>query len=335
MPIARTRAVSPVAAIRRSSVVSGRCRWTVRRKAAGGSSRGSSAPASIVRPSAITRCGRSSVRSSTRRMSAHRPGAIEPTSWRRPMYSAALTVASWMASSGSRPAAIAVRTAWLRCPVASSVSGCMSSVTSSAWRLSTPSSVRTFTHSATSCHALPSRNWTHMPARSLASASSRWTLSWSESTPAHTYAWRRWSLQPWRLQCPVTGRPASRTAPIISWVSASASYTPGMFIISPRAATPSHVSASRMSSGPRCAPASSKPGSAGTQDGTARRTFRGRPRPSSSIQRMPSRPRTLAISWLSMRTVVVPCGRTASANRATVTIADSTWRCVSISPGTR
>jgi hypothetical protein len=36
-----------------------------------------------------------------------------------------------------------------------------------------------------------------------------------------------------------------------------------------------------------------------------------------------------------MSTVVVPWGSTASAKRATVTIADSTCRWVSISPGTR
>ena len=111
--------------------------------------------------------------------------------------------------------------------------------------------------------------------------------------------------------------------------------TPGMFIISPRPATPSHPSASRMSSGVMVAPASSKPGSAGTHDGTASSTLSCSSLPSSSIQRMPSSPRTLAISWLSMRTVVVPCGSTASAKRATVTIADSTCMWVSMSPGTR
>ena len=111
--------------------------------------------------------------------------------------------------------------------------------------------------------------------------------------------------------------------------------TPGMFIISPRPPTPSHSSASRMSPGVIVAPASSKPGSAGTQDGTASSTLSWSLLPSSSIQRIPSSPRTLAISWLSMSTVVVPCGRTASAKRATVTIADSTCMCVSMSPGTR
>ena len=87
---------------------------------------------------------------------------------------------------------------------------------------------------------------------------------------------------------------------------------------------PSQPSASRMSSGVMTAPASSKPGRAGTHDGTASSTLSASALPSSSIQRMPSRPRTLAISWLSMSTVVVPCGRTASAKRPTVTIADST-----------
>src|SRR3954451_9859601 len=108
-----------------------------------------------------------------------------------------------------------------------------------------------------------------------------------------------------------------------------------MFIISPSAATPSQPSASSMSRGPISAPASSNPGSAGTHDGTASSTLSGSRRPSSSIHRIPSRPSTLAISWLSMRTVVVPCGITASAMGATVTIADSTCRCVSMRPGTR
>ena len=108
-----------------------------------------------------------------------------------------------------------------------------------------------------------------------------------------------------------------------------------MFIISPSPAAPSQPSASRISSGPSDAPASSKPGSAGTHDGTARKTLSGSPRPSSSIQRIPSRPKTFAISWLSMNAVVVPCGSTASAKRVTVTITDSTWRWVSIRPGTR
>ena len=65
-----------------------------------------------------------------------------------------------------------------------SVSGCMSSVTSSAWRESTPSSSSTGASFSTSCHAEPSRSCTHIPARSLASASLRSTVSWSESTPA-------------------------------------------------------------------------------------------------------------------------------------------------------
>ena len=186
MPIARTRAVSPVASTRRSSAVSGRCRWTVRRKAAGGSSRGSSAPASIVRPSAMTRCGRSSsqvldeedVRAPAGRDRADVVAAADVLGG---VDGRELDGEQRVQARGDRGA-----DGMVEGPVASSVSGCMSSVTSSAWRLSTPSSVRTFTHSATSCHALPSRNWTHMPARSLASASSRWTVSWSESTPAHT-----------------------------------------------------------------------------------------------------------------------------------------------------
>ena len=102
------------------------------------------------------------------------------------MYSAALTVAIWIATSGSIPAAIAVRTAWLRWPTVASVSGCMSSVTSSAWRESTPSSSSTGASFSTSCHAEPSRSCTHIPARSLASASLRSTVSWSQSTPAAT-----------------------------------------------------------------------------------------------------------------------------------------------------
>ena len=122
----------------------------------------------------------------------------------------------------------------------------------------------------------------------------------------------------------MTGFPRSSVAAISAWTLSSPWMTPGMFIISPSPATPSQPSASRISSGPSSAPESSKPGSAGTQDGTARNTFSGRSLPSSSIQRIPSRPKTFAISWLSMKAVVVPCGSTASAKRVTVTITDST-----------
>ena len=89
------------------------------------------------------------------------------------------------------PSSTARRTTRSMWPSATIVSGSTSSVTSRQWRESTPSSVSTGASAATSRKVEPSRNCTHMPARSLASASSREVVSWHESTPAAMYACRR------------------------------------------------------------------------------------------------------------------------------------------------
>ena len=94
--------------------------------------------------------GGSRARSSTNRMSASRPGAIDPRSWRMPKYSAPFTVAIWIATSGSIPSSIARRTTRSMCPSVTIVSGRTSSVTSRQWRGSTPSSVSTGASASTS-----------------------------------------------------------------------------------------------------------------------------------------------------------------------------------------
>src|SRR5438132_587702 len=50
---------------------------------------------------------------------------------------------------------------------------------------------------------------------------------------------------------------------------------------------------------------------------------------------MPSVPSTLAISWGSATTAVVPCARTARANSSTISLDDSMCMCASMKPGTR
>ena len=67
---------------------------------------------------------------------------------------------------------------------------------------------------------------------------------------------------------PVTGLPALSVTAISSCTAGSPAITPGKFIISPRPAMFSQLSASAISTGPRQAPASSRPGAAGTHDGT-------------------------------------------------------------------
>ena len=53
---------------------------------------------------------------------------------------------------------------------------------------------------------------------------------------------------------------------------------------------------------------------AGTHEEAITKTSRGSSAQTSSIQWMPSVPSTLAISWGSATTAVVPCGSTARAN---------------------
>ena len=88
---------------------------------------------------------------------------------------------------------------------------------------------------------------------------------------------------------------------------------------SPSAMIPGQSSISPTSVGLSAAPAVSKPGSAGTQDGTPYRIVCGVPRPASIIQRKPGLPTTLTISCGSANTVVVPRGRVSQAKAAGVT----------------
>ena len=77
--------------------------------------------------------------------------------------------------------------------------------------------------------------------------------------------------------------------------SAAAS-TPGKFIISPRPTTESQVMLSETSLGPMALPVSSKPGTAGTQEGVVTMALSGVRRASSTMTLTPSRPTTLATS---------------------------------------
>ena len=80
------------------------------------------------------------------------------------------------------------------------------------------------------------------------------------------------------------------------------------------------------------APACSS-GSAGTHEGIMYLMEMGARRPSSIIKRRPSRPETLAISWLSAMAVVVPRVAAIRAYSAGRMLDDSMWRCPSIKPG--
>ena len=63
------------------------------------------------------------------------------------------------------------------------------------------------------------------------------------------------------------------------------------------------------------------------------RTSTGRPSVAWSMYSMPSVPMTLAISWGSVMTVVVPCGSTALTNSRGDTRALSRWMWASRKPG--
>ena len=70
---------------------------------------------------------------------------------------------------------------------------------------------------------------------------------------------------------------------------------------------------------------------AGTHEGAITSIERREPFAHSSMKRIPSRPRTLAISCGSVTTVVVPRGTTARANSAGVASELSMWTCASMS----
>ena len=73
---------------------------------------------------------------------------------------------------------------------------------------------------------------------------------------------------------------------------------------------------------------------AGTHEGAITNTASGSPSEASSIQCTPSEPSTLATSCGSHTIAVVPCGSTARANWAGVSLEDSTCMCASMNPGT-
>ena len=74
-------------------------------------------------------------------------------------------------------------------------------------------------------------------------------------------------------------------------------------------------------------------GVAGTQEGSMNRTSTGRSSVACSMYSMPSVPMTLAISWGSVMTVVVPWGSTARANSLGLTSELSRWMWASTKPG--
>ena len=88
--------------------------------------------------------------------------------------------------------------------------------------------------------------------------------------------------------------------------------TPGKFIISPIPKAQGSSIRASMSVSEREAPAVSMD-VAGTQDGTMTKTTRGLPAAARTIHWMPCTPMTLAISWGSITTAVVPWLTTALA----------------------
>ena len=100
--------------------------------------------------------------------------------------------------------------------------------------------------------------------------------------------------------------------------------TPGKFIISPKPIMPGQDIALATSSGVISKPVVSSPGAEGAQDGIWVKMLTGCNIASSCIIRTPARPSTLAISCGSVNIVVVPCGMTAAANSAGVSMPLST-----------
>ena len=98
---------------------------------------------------------------------------------------------------------------------------------------------------------------------------------------------------------------------------------------SPRPITPGSDLSSASEAASSTAPEVSR-GVAGTQEGSITYTSMGAVRADSIMYSMPLAPITLAISWQSVTTVVVPCGTTARANSGTVSIELSRWTCASM-----
>ena len=229
------------------------------------------------------------------------------------------------ASSGAIPSATAIRHIWSMWPSRKSRSGSRSSVQNA--QCSGPNRF-TRSSSATRLRAFDaSRMSTHMPRRRFSSASSTVVASWSERMPAATYA--------------SSARPVTPGAWPSTWLLSSSrsscdaapAMTPGKFIIS---ATPSARGWRRiasMSSGSSGRSGDSK-WLAGTHDGAITNTSSGSPSEASSIHSTPSRPSTLATSCGSVTTAVVPCGTTARANSAGVSLEDSMCTWASMKPGT-
>ena len=131
----------------------------------------------------------------------------------------------------------------------------------------------------------------------------------------------------------MTVLPAWSVSPTMAWVRSSEERMPGKFIISPKPTTLSQPMVPRMSSGPTEDPVSSKPGTAGTQEGVVTMAFKGVRLASSTMHFTPSRPSTLQISWGSIKMPVVPWGMTARAYSPTEIMEDSTWIWPSKKPG--
>ena len=83
---------------------------------------------------------------------------------------------------------------------------------------------------------------------------------------------------------------------------------------------PGQPMASATSSGLISKPVVSSPGAEGAHDGIWVKMFMGCSSASSCIIRTPASPSTLAISWGSVKIVVVPCGMTAAQNSAGVSM---------------
>ena len=149
--------------------------------------------------------------------------------------------------------------------------------------------------SCRSCQAEPSRNIAYMPRRIFASASSMRVDSWQQRMPLAMKALSAGpvsGIEKW----PVTVLPALSVSPVMACVSSTELMMPGKFIISPRPTTSSRRISEAISEESIVLPASSKPGTAGTQEGVVSMALSGVRAASATIRSTPGRPMTLQIS---------------------------------------
>lgn len=134
-----------------------------------------------------------------------------------------------------------------------------------------------------------------MPSRIFASASSMRVDSWQQRMPLAIKALSARpvsGIEKW----PVTILPALSVSPVMRWVSSTELMMPGKFIISPRPTTSSRFISFAMSAEVIVLPESSKPGTAGTQEGVVSMALSGVRSASLTIRSTPLSPMTLQIS---------------------------------------